>query len=155
MRVAGFNDSEASAISNAAYEYKRQIDPLDTEVDNIKNANWPNPTEQVKVQLTQLQQQKEAIIASLVGTLHTQLNSYSDNAKLSKHITEVVKKKTKGFAVGLPIKKTSSIRNYISNLFSVSAQAFGCDTYVYIYCNTVVDYSIPAVYADSSWSGTP
>jgi hypothetical protein len=152
LRVAGFSDAEAAAISNTAYEYKRQIDPLDTEVDQIKNQHWPNPDLNVMGQLKQKQKQKEDIMSSLEGGLKGQLNNYNASAKLDKHITGRIKKKTKGFNVGLPPKKISSIGDYFSNLFSVSAQAPGCDTSIYIYVDTVVSMDSFMVYGSSSFS---
>ncbi|MGH9855397.1 MAG: hypothetical protein ACREBD_36645, partial [Blastocatellia bacterium] len=85
LRGAGFDPAEAASISNAAYEYKRRIEPLDTEADDIKNNHWPNPSQQVMNQLTQLQNRKEAIISSIVGNLQNQLDNYNPS-KLSNHI---------------------------------------------------------------------
>jgi|GEM_PF-3273554 len=151
LKLSGFSDAEAAAITNAAFEYKRQTDPLDAQVDNIKNRTWPNPSQQVMDQLAQLETQKEAIIATIVAALQNQLSHY-DPSKFRTHIDKEVKRKTKGFRTGLPSKKVSGIRKFISNLFTVSAQAAGCDTLTYIYTTTVVDWTQLAIVTNASYS---
>jgi len=149
LRVSGFNEAEAAAISNAAHEYKRLIEPLDTAADNIKNVHWPNSSQQAMDQLAQLEAQKEGIINNIATGLKNQLSNYNPS-KFSKHLTDDIKRKTKGFASGLPLKKVSGIRQRFSNLFAASAQS--CDANTYVYSSTVVDMPGLAVYANGSWS---
>ena len=149
LRVAGFTVAEAAAISNAAYEYKKEIEPLDKQVDDIKNAHWPNPTSAVMSQLAELQRQKETIIGNKVKVLKDQLKDY-DASKFDKHILNDIKKKTKGFGAALPNKKVSSLGKFFSNFFSVSAQS--CDFQTYIYSSTVEDLDNLIIYGNSSWS---
>lgn len=153
LREAGFNSAEAAAISNAAYEYKRQIESLDTEVDNIKNQHWPRPSQAVMNQLTQLQRKKEAVIAEIVSGLQTQLNNYHPS-KLGDHMLNKVKRKTKGFPTALPDQKIGSLRNPFADMFTVSAapQAPGCDAQVYMYNDVTIDWSGFTVYGSGSYS---
>ncbi|MGH9877573.1 MAG: hypothetical protein ACRD5H_08035, partial [Nitrososphaerales archaeon] len=151
LRGAGFSDAEAAAITNAAYEYKRQIEPLDTEVDNIKHASWPNPSSQVMNQLTQLQRQKENLIDGLVRGLENQLVFYN-STKFRNHIAGEIKRKTKGFGTTLPTKKVGKLGNFFSEFFTVSAQASGCDALVYLYNNVTVDWNYMVVYGTGSYS---
>lgn len=150
LKGAGYDSAEASAIANAAYEYKRKIEPLDTEVDNIKNAHWPNPSTQVIDQLTELQKQKETIISDVVDKLQGQLDHYSPT-KFKGHVKEI-KQKTKGFSSALPTKdkKIGRLGNFFSNLFTVSAQA--CDAYVYLYNNVTIDWESETVWSSGSYS---
>lgn len=147
---AGFSDAEAIAISNAGYEYRRQIAFLDNLVDQIKHANWPEPSRQVMDRLVQLQVEKEAIISHVVGNLQAQLANY-DSLKLTTHINEKVRKKTSGFEVELPRKRVGFLERFTDSL-KVSAQAPGCDAQVYVYSDVVDggyymagvgDYSMP------------
>lgn len=150
LRVAGFTSPEVAAIANAAYEYNRQIEPLDTEVDSIKHANWPTPSLQVMNQLTQLQRQKEMIIEIIAGGLQGQTNRYSP-IRLRNHINEI-KRKTKGFNTSLPTKKVGMLESLFSDLFTVSAQGAGCDALVYLYNNVTVDWDYMIVYGSGSYS---
>lgn len=153
LRMLGFNDAEASAIINTAYEYKRLIEPLDVQVDNIKSHHWPTPSAAVFAQLTQLQRQKEAIVAaSLITPLKVQLGNYGSADKFDRAILNEIKRKTKAFAIDLPTKKVGKWEGLVSNLFSVSAQYAGCDTYVSIYSSTWVDYYDGYIYTSNSYS---
>jgi len=151
LRTAGFSNAEAAALSNAAYEYRRQIEPLDTEVDNIKQTNWPNPSLQVMNQLTQLQRQKESIIDGLARSLENQLVFYNPT-KLRNHVTGEIKRKTKGFSTALPTRKVGRLENFISDLFTVTAQSPGCDALVYLYNNVTIDWNYMVVYGTGSYS---
>ncbi|MBS1786495.1 MAG: hypothetical protein JST85_02160 [Acidobacteria bacterium] len=152
LTKAGFNDGEIAAITYFAHEYKRLIDPLDAQVESVKMQYWPNPGADVKIQLRELQKQKETIIAnSVLSPLKTRLNANNQAEKFNRLIASELKRKTKGFAPELP-KKISKLGSYFSKFFSVSAQAFGCDTYVYIYTDTWVDYSDGMVYCNNYYS---
>jgi hypothetical protein len=151
LRAAGFNNAEAAAISNAAYEYKRQVESLDTEADNIKNQYWPHPSQEVMGTLTQLQNRKEAIIMSIADDLQRQLNNYKPE-KLEKYIKDQVKRKTKGFSSSLPDKKISIFRQFFSDIFTASAQAPGCDALVYMYNTVTIDWNQFIVFGSGSYS---
>ncbi|MBX3277753.1 MAG: hypothetical protein KF868_07100 [Acidobacteria bacterium] len=153
LRVSGFDEAESAAIVNIAYEYKRIIQPLDDEVESIKMQHWPNPDATVKTQLTQLQKYKEGIVANtFLAPLRAQLSNYGPSEKFDAFITDVIKRKTKGFPTRLPAKQVGWLLDRFTNLFSVSAQAYGCNTYVYIYTNTWVDYYDGYVYCDNYFS---
>lgn len=152
LREAGFDSAEAAAIFNAAYEYKRQIEPLDAQVDDIKNNHWPQPSQEVMEQLTVLQQKKESVISNITRGLQNQLDSY-DPIKLKKHIDDNVKRQTNGFSTALPTKKISILRQFISEAFTTAAaQAPGCDALVYLYNNVTIDWSNYVVYGSGSYS---
>lgn len=150
LKEAGFDAAEAAAISNAAYEYKKQVEPLDEEVDNIKTLHWPRPSQGIMNELARLQQQKETIIADIADKLQRQL-SYYNPVKLNNHVG-AVKRKIKGFPTALPGQKVSRLGKFFSNLFTVSAQAPGCDAQVYMYNNVTVSYSEMVVYGSGSYS---
>lgn len=149
-RHAGFDEAEAVALFNAAYEYKLRIEPLDALVDDIKNAHWPNPSQQVMNQLAQLQAQKESVIAEVVAALQARLNNHNP-LKFRRYVDGQVKRKTEGFGSRLPSKKVSAIKDFFSNLFTASAQA-SCDSQIYIYVNTYADMDNLMVYGDGSYS---
>jgi hypothetical protein len=151
LSQAGFSTPEAAAITYAAYEYSKQIEPLDAEVDEIKNKNWPSPSAQVMSQLAQLQKQKEAIIEAAAGNLQSRLNRYSPT-RLRSHL-EQIKRTTKGFSTALPTKnRVGRIGDLFSEMFVVSAQGAGCDTQVYIYTSVTVDWNSFMVYGNGSYS---
>lgn len=147
-RAYGFSDGESAALLNAAQEYKRRIAGSDARVDGIKNAHWPRPSAEVMQQLRSLQAQKEGIILDVAGILKHQLQNYYP-AKLSNQIN-LIKSKTKGFALGLPSKKIGF--NFISDYFTVAAQAPGCDSQVYIYSDIYVDWTQLIIFGNGSYS---
>ncbi len=149
LKSAGFGPAESVAISNAAYEYKRQIASLDAEVDEIKNTHWPRPSPQIMTQLTEMQHQKEAIIARIVGALQSQLDQY-EPAKFRTHIAEEVKRNTNGFGTGLPPTKITRLETIFSDFFTVSAQS--CDSLVYVYNNVSYDLDQMLVFGSGSSS---
>lgn len=151
LKVAGFSNPEAAAVSNAAYEYKRQVEPLDREVDDVKNQHWPSPSEDVMRRLAQLQERKEHIIFAIVRDLQSQLSNYDNPSKFNNHIM-AVKRKTKGFETSLPEKKIGYLRKLLSDLFTARAQAPGCDALVYVYNSVSVDWSSFTAFGNGSYS---
>jgi hypothetical protein len=112
LRVYGFDEAETAAIVNIAYEYKRIIQPLDDEVESIKMQHWPNPDASVRAQLTQLQKYKERIVANtFLAPLRAQLSNYGPSEKFDAFITDVIKRKTKGFLTKLPAKQVGWLLN--------------------------------------------
>lgn len=84
-------DQDIDAFIAAADEFQQRVGVLDRQVIEIKRNNWPNPSLEVMAQLTQLQRQKEAIIADIAASLPKRLSAKGvEHVRL--HISERVKK---------------------------------------------------------------
>jgi hypothetical protein len=150
--AAGFNDEEEAAIINAGYEYREKIKGLDEQAERVKSLTWPEPKRQDMDHLAVLQNAKEGILTATIQQLQSRLANI-ERSKLSTHIHEAIRRNTKGFTTELPHKKVGFL-NRLSDMFTASAQAPGCDTQVYIYSTTTLnstemliqawgDYSMP------------
>lgn len=149
LSAYGFDENAQAALMLAAREYKRLVEPIERETDDIKNHSWPNPPASARALLDGLQRNKEAVIASVASELHGRLQTYRSSDKWANHIADTVKRKMKGFASELPVKKVGFLR-LLPDPFAAYAQAGGCDP-TYVYTDAVG--SIPyAVYGYSSYS---
>jgi acetylornithine deacetylase/succinyl-diaminopimelate desuccinylase-like protein len=91
---AGAGDADIDALIAIADQFQHRIGTLDMQVKEIKDHNWPNPSAEIMVHLTKLQQQKEVVVAELVASLQMRL-SPAGSEKVRRHINESVKRKIK------------------------------------------------------------
>ncbi|MCI0338940.1 MAG: hypothetical protein L0226_15305 [Acidobacteria bacterium] len=149
LRIHGFDEDAQAALMLAAREYKRLVEPIERETDDIKNLNWPNPNSNARAKLKDLQRLKEQHIAGVTSDLNGRLETFRSLDKWTDHISNMVKRKTKGFASELPTKKIGFFR-LLPDPFTAYAQAGGCDP-TYVYTDALSDgYSM--VYGYSSYS---
>ncbi|MCW5966944.1 MAG: hypothetical protein KIT57_00390 [Blastocatellales bacterium] len=148
--AAGFSDEEDAAIINAGYEYREKIKGLDEQAEHVKSAKWPEPSRQDMDHLAVLQNAKEGILADTVQQLQSRLTS-TGRSNLSTHIQDKVKRHTKGFLTELPSKRIGFL-NKLTDAFTASAQAPGCDTQVYVYSDTFPNYSYMNISAWGDYS---
>jgi len=148
LRSYGFDEDAQAALMLAAREYKRFVEPIEKETDQIKNLNWPNPGNDARVKLKDLQRTKENAVADVVTELNGRLQTYRSLDKWTNHIADTVKRKIKGFASELPKKKVSFFRLF-PDPFAAYAQAGGCDP-TYVYSDGVLDNRV--LYGYGSYS---
>lgn len=86
-------DQEIDTFIAVADEFQQRIGVLDEQAAEIKKRSWP-PSLQAMTELTQLQQQKEAITREIVASLPKRLGTEGSN-KVWKHVTDRVKKKAR------------------------------------------------------------
>jgi hypothetical protein len=151
LKAVGFNEAASAALTFAAYDFKRQTEQIEKEASDIKDRTWPNPDNATLEHLADLQRQKEAILANNAADLDGRLRSFNALANWEKHITNRVKRKTKGFHVGMPTKKTGFLQR-ITDPFAAYAQAAGCDAIVYLYSDTYINWDAFMVYGSTSYS---
>jgi 2',3'-cyclic-nucleotide 2'-phosphodiesterase (5'-nucleotidase family) len=96
FKFNGFGDADIAAILAVAEDFRQRVAVLDSEVRQIKDRNWPNPDPSVMAQLSQLQQQKEAIVSELVNSLPTRLSSQGQE-RMNHLIKDRIKAKMKIF----------------------------------------------------------
>lgn len=68
------SDQDVESLLNAAEEFHRRVKDLDDQALTIKERTWPEPTPDALVQLNQLQQQHEALVAEISTSLPTRLS---------------------------------------------------------------------------------
>lgn len=100
---AGLDDSHLNNLMAVSAGFVEQVGVLDRQVAEIKDREWPDPSPEVMEQLTELQRQKEALIAEAVASLPTRLGR-DGVTKLRKHIHDRVKHKITISAVPHPLK---------------------------------------------------
>jgi hypothetical protein len=151
LKEVGFNEGASAALTFAAHDFKRQTEQIEKEASEIKDKTWPNPDQATLDHLAGLQRQKEAILANNAAELEGRLRSFNALANWENHIMNRVKRKTKGFQVGMPTKKIGFLQR-ITDPFAAYAQAPGCDANVYVYSDTYVDWDYFIVYGSGSYS---
>jgi hypothetical protein len=151
LKVVGFDEAASAALTFAAHDFKRQTKQIEKEASDIKDKTWPNPDKAALDSLAGLQRQKEAVLANNAAELDERLRSFNALANWEKYILNRVKRKTKGFKVGMPEKKVSFYQK-IFDPFTAFAQAPGCDANVYVYSDTYVDWDYFIVYGTGSYS---
>src|SRR5262245_22092683 len=93
--IAGLDEAAANELYAVATEFGRRITPVDRQIAEVKNrSTWPDPDEQTKRQLNELNTQKEQIVIELMASLPTKMGASSVD-KLRQHINEKVKRKIK------------------------------------------------------------
>jgi hypothetical protein len=92
---AGLRGTEADDLLTAAAEFEQSITSLDSQVKIIKDKNWPSPSDAVLTQLTELQQQKVALITDKAATLSTRL-SQDAAGRIVTYVNNTVKHQIKG-----------------------------------------------------------
>ncbi len=85
-----------------ANEFRAKLTPLDAQAKELKDRNWPNPSESVKGQLGSLQAQKENMLKRQIKDLERHISA-SDKEKLNKRLLEI-KSKVKMYEP-LPVEK--------------------------------------------------
>ena len=149
LRHYGFNEDAQAALMLAAREYKRLADPLERNIHDIKNLTWPNPDNNTRARLKDLQREKEAMIAEVVADLNSRLYKFRSLDKWMNHFSKTVKRKIKGFESELPKKKIGFFRLF-PDPFEVNAQAGGCDPTL-VYSDAVMDDYSLVVYGYSGY----
>ncbi len=150
LRAYGFDENAQAALMLAAREYKRLVEPIEREADDIKDHNWPNPGSTARARLNQLQRDKEEVIAGVASELNGRLQTYRSFDKWTHHFSNTVKRKIKGFASELPTRKIGFFR-LLPDPFAAYAQAGGCDP-TYVYTDAVYDDYSLLIYGYSSYS---
>lgn len=87
-------EQDTNAFVTTAYEFQQRVSVLDQQAIEIKKLNWPNPSPEVMARLSQLQRQKEVIVAELMASLPKRLSASGAN-KLRSHVSERVKRNMK------------------------------------------------------------
>jgi hypothetical protein len=151
LKEVGFNEGASAALTFAAHDFKRQTEQIEKEASEIKDRTWPTPDKATLDQLAGLQRQKEAILANNAAELEGRLRSFNALANWENHIMNRVKRKTKGFQVGMPTKKIGFLQR-ITDPFAAYAQAPGCDANVFVYSDVYVDWEYFIVYGTGSYS---
>lgn len=151
LKEVGFNEAASAALTFAAHDFKRQTEQIEKEASEIKDRTWPTPDKATLDYLAGLQRQKEAMLANNAADLDGRLRSFNALANWENHITKRVKRKTKGFQVGMPVKKIGFYQK-IFDPFAAFAQAPGCDANVYVYSDTFVDWDYFTVIGSTSYS---
>ena len=151
LKEVGFNEAASSALTFAAHDFKRQTEQIEKEASDIKDRTWPTPDKATLDQLAGLQRQKEAILANNAAEIEGRLRSFNALANWENHIMNRVKRKTKGFQVGMPKKKVGLLQRIIDP-FAAYAQAPGCDANVYVYSDTYVNWDYFEVVGSTSYS---
>src|SRR5262245_16184133 len=94
-RIAGLDEAAANELYAMATEFGRRIEPVDRQLTKVKNrSTWPDPDEQTKQQLNELNMQKEQIVVELTASLATKMG-VSGADKLQRYVNEKVKRKMK------------------------------------------------------------
>ena len=150
LRAYGFDENAQAALMLAAREYKRLVGPIERDVDDVKNHNWPNPGSNARARLNELQRDKEAAIANVMSELNGRLQTYRSLDKWTNHFSSTVKRKIKGFASELPTKKIGFFRLF-PDPFAAYAQGGGCDP-TYVSSDGVYDEFSQLVYGYSGVS---
>lgn len=96
LRLIGLNDADKEALLIAADEFDEQVGRLDEEAQAIKDKTWPSPTPSVMAQLTQLENQKNAIVTGIAARMLSRM-SPSGTLRFQQHINGHVKSKIKMF----------------------------------------------------------
>jgi len=96
LRYAGLKEADIEAFLIVATTFQERVAVLDSQVKSVKDRNWPSPSAEVMAQLTQLQQQKEVIIAETVASLPNRLSA-SGLESMRRHVNERVKGNMKVF----------------------------------------------------------
>jgi hypothetical protein len=151
LKEVGFDEGASAALTFAAHDFKRQTEQIEKDASEIKDRTWPNPDKATLDQLAGLQRQKEAILANNAADLGGRLRSFNALANWENHITNRVKRKTKGFQVGMPMKKVGFLERIIDP-FAAYAQAPGCDTNVFVYSDTYLNWDSEEVVGSTSYS---
>jgi len=87
-------EADIEAILAAADEFQRQVQSLDQQAKLTKDCHWPLPSKNVMGELSNMQRQKEQILASVTNDLPRRL-SETGNSKLLKFINERFKRNMK------------------------------------------------------------
>ena len=91
---AGFIGKDNDQLLAVAREFRRKISPLDNQVAEIKDRNWPKPGPEIMEQLEQLQREKETKVDELVASLPSQLGSDAQQ-RLHSWVNNHVKRRVK------------------------------------------------------------
>lgn len=95
-KEVGLDGVKTPALQRSAYAVVHEIASLDRQVAEIKDQHWPKPSKDVLDQLSDLQKQKEAILAKFASELSVSLGI--DGAQsVSNHIRNNIKPKIKVF----------------------------------------------------------
>lgn len=94
----GLKGPEVDALLDLAQDFVGQVSTLDKQVKELKDKHWPEPSDSVKAELIQLQENKQAIIADTVITsLAARLKTNDNVDKVQRHIAERVKRQMSAF----------------------------------------------------------
>jgi hypothetical protein len=94
-KVAGLDVVAANELYAMATEFGKRIGPVDRQITEVKNrSTWPDPDEQTKLQLNELNRQKEQIVIELMASLSAKMGASRADI-LHRHINEKVKRKMK------------------------------------------------------------
>ncbi len=94
LKSHGFEEAEVGVIQTVAEDFRKRIDVLDKEVKQIKDKSWPNPDSYAMARLSELQQQKEAMISEIAESLPSRLSSQG-HEKMNHLIKDKLKAKMK------------------------------------------------------------
>lgn len=98
----GVGDNDIEALLSVADDVRQHVNALDQRVKDIKDRTWPYPGNEVRLELAELQRQKEAIVTEAASSLQKKL-SPGGLERLRKYVRQRVKKGTKILPeVGLP-----------------------------------------------------
>jgi hypothetical protein len=94
-QTAGLDYAAAIELYAVATEFGRRIKPVDQQINEVKNrSTWPDPDEQTKKQLSELNKQKEQIVIELIASMPTKMG-VAGAAQFQRVINEKIKRKMK------------------------------------------------------------
>jgi hypothetical protein len=96
LTYAGLEGADIEAFLTVSSKFQERVAILDSQVKNIKDHNWPNPSVEIMTRLSQLQQEKEALVAEVTASLPSRL-SVGGLDKMRLHINRTVKPRMKVF----------------------------------------------------------
>ena len=79
---------DRQALLRASDEFNNEVGRLDEHAKAIKDKNWPNPTKAVLNQLTQLDNQKNAIVTAIVRRMLSRMSA-EGNSRFQQHVGHV------------------------------------------------------------------
>ncbi len=113
----GLEGADVDALLALAQNFVTQASVLDNQVKEIKDKNWPQPSQSVKADLVQLQSNKRAIIADTAASFATRLRAYASVGKVHSFITERVKRQMTSFTPSPLTHKQSKLKDYKHGIF--------------------------------------
>ena len=92
---AELDEAAANKLYEVVTEFARRIKPVDQQINEVKNrSTWPDPDEQTKRRLTELNRQKEQIVIELTSSMPTKMGAAGET-RLRRVINEKVKQRMK------------------------------------------------------------
>lgn len=96
FKLIGLDDSDKKSLLLAADEFQERVGRLDKQAAEIKNKTWPRPDSSVMAQLTELENQKKAIVIAITSRMLSRMST-NGSLRLQQHVNNHVKSKIKMF----------------------------------------------------------